>query len=129
MDSDKLIIENFIKEVCELFPAVAEAIDKRMERLGDGAQDVMYTERMEAFSQSTTNAIKIFDDRTVVAHFDYISNKLKTASKVEANYIDVYYIEPLMWDIKDKNTKKWGWSRLPTNLRGLYRKMWGEPDV
>ncbi|AJQ95608.1 hypothetical Protein YC6258_03572 [Gynuella sunshinyii YC6258] len=99
-----------------------------MEFLGYGAQDFMYTEKMETFSQFTTNAIKRFDERTVKAHFEYMSNKLKQASKVEAEYIDVYYVESLMWDIKDKKAKQWGWSLLPNNLRALYREMWGDSD-
>ncbi len=128
MSEDNQVVESFLKEICDLFPEVSVAIDKRIDSLGYGAEDFMYTEKMEAFSQFTTNAIKRFDERTVRAHFEYVSNKLSKASKVEAEYIDVYYVESLMWDIKDKKVKKWGWSLFPNNLKALYREVWGEPD-
>lgn len=33
-----------------------------------------------------------------------------------------------MWDIKDKNIKKWGWSLIPDNLKALYTEVWGEQN-
>jgi len=33
-----------------------------------------------------------------------------------------------MWDIKDKEKLKWGWSLIPENLKELYKETWGEPD-
>ena len=58
-----------------------------------------------------------------------MSNRLKNATEVEREYIDVYYTEPLMWDIKDKKLKSWGWKLFPENIKQLYENMWGKQNL
>ena len=87
----------------------------------------MFTAMMEAFSQATTNAIRKYDETTALAHLNYMSEKLKTATAIEKEFIDVYYVESLLWDIKDMKVKKWGWCLIPGNLQALYVALWGEP--
>ena len=55
-----------------------------------------------------------------------LSERLATADAAVQQYIDVYYVEALMWNLDDK-TKKWGWSLVPANLKKLYLAMWREP--
>jgi len=123
------IAENFISALKREFPKVGNLIDKRMADLGFDAENTMYADMMECFSQATTDAIKIKDSETASKHLRYMSNKLKNASEVEKEYIDVYYTEPLMWDIKDKKLKSWGWKLFPNNIKMLYESMWGKQDL
>ena len=95
MDKDE-IVENFISAIKREFPGVGKLIDKRMADLGFDAENTMYADMIECFSQATTDAIKIKDSGTASKHLRYMSNKLKNASDVEREYIDVYYTEPLM---------------------------------
>ena len=127
MDKDQEITK-FIDEIRDKYPDVSRKIDKWMVHQGYEPEDKMYPSMIEAFSQATTDAIKKQDKEASLSHLNYMSGKLKTASKVEEEYIDVYYVEPLMWDIKDKKILKWGWSLIPENLKELYKEVWGEPD-
>lgn len=123
------IAKDFITEIKVKFPKVGNLIDKRMADLGFGAEDTMYTDMMECFSQATTDAIKAKESETASKYLSYMSNKLESASEVEREYIDVYYTESLMWDIKDRKTKSWGWKLLPKNIKKLYEGVWGEQDL
>jgi len=55
--------------------------------------------------------------------------KLEYASGIEKKYIDTYYTESLMWDIKDQKLKSWGWKLFPENIKRLYENMWGKKDL
>jgi hypothetical protein len=127
VDKDQEIAD-FIKDIKNKFPAVAVRIDKWIERMGCDPEDKMYTCMMEAFLQATTDAIKEYDEQSANAHLTYMSEKLKKASVIEHEYIDVYYVESLMWDIKDEKNWQWGWKLIPENLKELYKGIWGEPD-
>ncbi len=115
----------FIDEIVHRFPAVGEKMQKWLEY--QGFDDFTPTAMMEAFSQATTEAMARRDEETVVAHLRYVSEKLTRASAKEREYIDVYYVESLMWNL-DKQGKKWGWGLVPPNLKELYIGMWGDPD-
>jgi len=117
-------IENFIKEIRVKFPDVSINIDNWLEHQGYTEDDKMYTSMMEAFSQSTTDHIKEKNTESAQMHLNYISNKLMSASTKEYEYIDVYYVESLMWDIEDKSILKYGWNLMPNNLKKLYTDMW-----
>ncbi|PSF14879.1 DUF7674 family protein [Marinobacter shengliensis] len=115
----------FIDEIVHRFPAVGEKMQLWLEY--QGFDDFTPTAMMEAFSQATTEAMARRDEETVVAHLRYVSEKLTRASAKEREYIDVYYVESLMWNL-DKQGKKWGWGLIPPNLKELYIGMWGDPD-
>ena len=128
MDKDQ-IAESFIAAVMREFPDVGSRIEKQMKDLELDPEDKMYTQMFECFSQATTDAIKAKDSETVLKHLTYMSNKLKHANEVEREYIDVYYTEPLMWDIKDQKLRAWGWKLFPKNIKQLYEAMWGEQNL
>jgi hypothetical protein len=128
MDRDQ-IAENFISAIKREFPDVGERIDKQIEALELEPEDKMYTQMFECFSQATTDAIKEKNSETASKHLNYMSNKLKNASEVEREYIDVYYTEPLMWDIKDRKLKSWGLKLFPANIKKLYEGMWGDHNL
>ncbi len=128
MDSDQ-IAEKFISEIKSIFPDVGSRIDERVRALGLGSHEKMYTEMFESFSQATTDAIKAKDSKTALMHLDYMSRKLQHASEIEKEYIDTYYTEPLMWEIKDRKLKSWGWKLFPKNIKQLYEGMWGKQDL
>ena len=126
MDED-LEIEQFISDIRKAFPDVGRAIDVWMEKQGFDEEDKAYASMFEAFSQETTNEMKRLNEGIVRSHLEYMSKKLSRASKKEYEYIDVYYVESLMWDINDKGIKKWAWALMPANLKELYVDMWGPP--
>jgi hypothetical protein len=69
MASEKdLEIEKFILEIRDLFPDVAGRINSWLNHLGIEPEDKMYTSMFEAFSQATTDAIKIRDKDTALKH-------------------------------------------------------------
>jgi hypothetical protein len=106
------------------FPSDAEWVDARVEGLGYEADAC--TAWFEQFSQRTTKAMRARDESTVRAHLSFMSGRLATADAAVLEYIDVYYVETLMGDL-DVRSKRWAWSLMPSNLRGLYVAMWGEP--
>ena len=128
MDRNQEIIE-FITAIKTSFPEVGALIDKRMEDLGGGAENYMHADMMECFSDATTNAIKAKDSDTASRYLNYMSRKLIHASELEREYIDTYYTEPLMWSIKDRKLKSWGWKLFPKNIKKLYENVWGAQDL
>lgn len=123
------IIDQLISSIKREFPDVGLFIERQMKSLGLEPEDKMYAQMFECFSQSTTDAIKKKDSDTASKHLVYMSNKLKYASDIEREYIDVYYVEPLMWDIKERNIKSWGWKLFPRNIKALYEAMWGKQSL
>jgi hypothetical protein len=126
LDKDS-VINSFVQEIREKFPDVGARMDAWLAHLGFEPEDKAYTSMFEAFSQATTDAIKLRDKNAALKHLTFMSQKLKGASDVEREYIDVYYVEPLLWDIRDNELKKWGWSLMPKNLQALYAEVWDEP--
>ena len=83
---------------------------------------------MEEFSQATTDAMRVRDEASVRAHLHYVEAVLRTADAITLEYIDVYYVECLMWDL-DEPAKKWAWARMPSSLKALYINFWGKLGV
>ncbi|HEX2751060.1 MAG TPA: hypothetical protein VHM91_23835, partial [Verrucomicrobiales bacterium] len=64
------------------------------------------------------------DEATVLAHLQCISAKFQTADAELSDAIDVSYMENLFYKV-DKRTQRWGWLRIPQNLKDLYVRFWG----
>jgi len=127
--NDMHLIEEFLSEIKETFPEVAVFIDNSRRETGFTEEDKMFTCDMEAFSQATTNEIGKLNIETAASHLNYMSKKLKNAEPIIHEYIDIYYVELLMWDIDDKKIFRQGWELIPQNLKELYIAMWGKPDL
>lgn len=82
---------------------------------------------LEIFSQATTDAMKRRDEKVVKEHLLFMAEQLERADDTVRHYIDVYYVESLMWDLNDKD-KPWAWSLIPGSLKQLYVEIWGEPQ-
>ena len=128
MNKDQAL-EIFINAIKAEFPEEGIKLDRLMSDLGIAPEDRMHTEFFEGFSQITTDAIKTGDSDTALRHLNFMSRKLSMASAVEREYIDVYYTEPLMWDIKDKETRSKGWKLFPENIKLLFEAMWGKQSL
>ena len=74
----------------------------------------------------TTDAMADRDEALVASHLAFMSDQLDHADDAVRTHIDVYYVESLMWDL-DADGKRWGWERIPANLKRLYIDLWGEP--
>lgn len=80
-------ISLFIKEIRERFPDVATRIDAWMIHQGLEPEDKMYPSMMEAFSQATTDAIKIQDEVTAREHLVYMSKNSIQLQKLKLNIL------------------------------------------
>lgn len=111
--------------VMKVFPDVG----KRMKRCAREIGGVSFstTRMMNEFSLMTSEAMRDRNEQVVQAHLSYVSNLLIGANEKVHEYIDVYYVEELMYDL-DEQSKQWGWFRIPENLRALYVAMWGQPS-
>jgi len=127
--NDMHLIEEFLSEIKETFPEVAVFIDNSRRETGFTEEDKMFTCDMEAFSHATTNEIGKLNIETAASYLNYMSKKLKNAEPIIHEYIDIYYVELLMWDIDDKKIFRQGWELMPQNLKELYIAMWGKPDL
>jgi hypothetical protein len=78
----------------------------------------------EKFGAQTAAAMRRRDEETVLAHLQCISERLQTADKQLADAIDVSYMENLFYKL-DKRSQRWGWLRIPQNLKDLYIQFWG----
>ena len=124
MESAPSLVQ-LVKDISARFPIDAQLIAARIEELG--YEPDAFTAWFEQFSQRTTEAIRNGDETSARGHLALMSQRMETADKIVTEYIDVYYVESLMWNLDDKK-KKWGWSLIPNNLRKLYVAMWGEPS-
>jgi len=116
-----------IEEIRLKFPEVALEMDQWLIRQGFDEESKAYFAMIEAFSNATTAAIKRKDKDTVLKYLLFMEEKLKSANETESKYIDVYYVESLMWDINDPELYQWGWSLIPEKLKKLYLEVWDEP--
>jgi hypothetical protein len=93
--------------------------------LREGLELVPY-EWLERFSQLTTDAIRLGRLDRAGHHLAVVSELLERGGESTRRVIDVAYVEPLMWDIRDERTKRTGWRLFPPSLRALYVSIWGE---
>jgi hypothetical protein len=106
------------------FPEEAAATDARMEFFDDDA----YETWLERFCDTTNEAIAHRDEQRVRAHLSFMSQQLEIADDDMRRALDVAYVENLMWNL-DLEAKRWAWHRIPSNLKQLYRDMWGQPEL
>lgn len=117
--------------ICATFPEVAEELDRTLKDVweyGPHDRHRVWTDLIERFSQITTDAIRRNDEQTARAYLSFIEDKYRSAGAHARKAIDVYYVESLLWDIKDVKQKTWGWSLIPKPLQDLYVAMWGQPE-
>lgn len=119
------IIKKFLLEIRIKFPEVSVRLDEWMRLEEYEPEDRMYAATLEQFSQITTDAFKNSDEEKAKAYLEYMSQKLLHADETETEYIDIYYIESLMWNDSDKARRKKCWKLMPENLQTLYFDFWG----
>ena len=88
----------------------------------------MLTQRMEEFAALTTQELGKDDPSRGVAHLDYMSTKLRTATAKEREYIDTCYVEVLFFQSPDKTITR-GWRLVPDNLKQLFVAFHGGPPM
>lgn len=104
-------------------PNEARLLDEVL--LREGGEVAPY-EWLERFSQLTTDAIRLGRLDQARRHLAVVSSILEHGGESTRRVIDVAYVEPLMWDIRDERIKRAGWRLFPPGLRALYVAMWGE---
>jgi hypothetical protein len=120
-----------LDSVYSSFPEVAKDLDFTLKEMWDyepHQRNEAWTMLIERFSQLTTDAIRRGDERTAKIYLDYMAEQYNRGGENCKKAIDTYYVESLLWDIKDLKIKKWGWSLIPAIFKDLYIKMWGEPS-
>ncbi|MBB2488123.1 hypothetical protein H5407_23090 [Mitsuaria sp. WAJ17] len=103
-------------------------VGKRMKRCAREIGGVSFatTRMMNEFSSMTSEAIRERNEKVAREHLAYVSRLLAEADDKVHEYIAVYYMEDLVYDL-DEKSKKWGWTIIPEDLRALYVAMWGQP--
>lgn len=112
------------------FPDAAKDLDFNLKEMWDyepHERNEAWTMLIERFSQLTTDAIARGDENTAKRYLKFMEEQYKRGGSDCKKAIDTYYVESLLWDIKDLKVKKWGWSLIPDTLKELYVGMWGEP--
>jgi hypothetical protein len=122
-DAENLAAQKVAESIRRAFPKEATIVDVIVQR--DGFENAHYI-WVEQFSQLTTDAIRTGDYEKSKAHLILLSGVLSRGDDAIKRCIDVAYVEPLMWDIKDDKVKREGWKLIPENLRFLYVRMWGQ---
>jgi hypothetical protein len=122
-DANKVAALRIVESIRRAFPKEATIVDAIVQR--DGFENAHYI-WVEQFSQLTTDAIRTGDYEKSKAHLILLSGVLGRGDDATKRCIDVAYVAPLMWDIKDDKLKREGWKLVPENLRSLYMKMWGQ---
>ena len=126
MDKDR-DTRKFIKTIRRALPDAAAETDDIMRKRGfDSEADAGYL-WVEAFADVTNMCIRRRDQDEVRKQLDFFSKQLDQGTDTVKNYIDVSYVENLMWDLAPKD-KKWVWPLIPENLKKLYVTMWGKPS-
>ena len=117
---EEQIINNFLNEICSLFPEVKPRMDSH--------DDFMTTSKMEEFANATTQAFSSGNTELAKSYLDYINKKLTNAHPKEFEFIDVYYVENLFWQASQQ-TKELGWPLVPAKLQSLYVAFHGKPAL
>jgi len=112
------------------FPEVAKDLDYTLKynwEYEPHERNEMWTSLIERYSQLTTDAISRGDEKTAKKYLSFMEDQYLKGGENLKKAVDVYYVESLLWDIKDVKRKKWGWSLIPNALQELYIALWGEP--
>ena len=107
----------------EQFPEDAAMTSRRSVELWDG--DEARGGWFEEFVERTNEAIRRRDEAVVMQHLNFFSAQLDWADDDVRRVIDVNYVENLLGRL-DKRSQRWGWRRIPQNLKELYLAFWGK---
>lgn len=118
-----------IDAIYDAFPEVAVDLDRTLKywRYEPHERHKIWPDLIERFSQLTTDAISRGEENIAIKYLSFIQQEYNSGGEEVKKAIDVYYVESLLWNIKDNKRKKWGWSLIPSELKTLYVKIWGEP--
>ncbi|WP_444942895.1 hypothetical protein ACJJIK_12275 [Microbulbifer sp. ZKSA006] len=114
--SNKSELQAFLDEIRGKFPEVGPLMDQH--------DEIMTTSKMEEFANATSRAFANSDIDTGLSYLNYVNEKLNFASDVEREYIDVYYVEHLFWNLPQRAIDL-GWPLVPTKLQKLYMDFHG----
>jgi hypothetical protein len=125
MDKDR-DIRKFIKTIRRALPDAAAETDDIMHKRDFDSEADAGSLWVEALADVTNMCIRRRDQDEVRKQLDFFSKQLDQGTDTVKNYIDVSYVENLMWDLAPKD-KKWVWPLILENLKKLYVTMWGKP--
>ena len=108
--------EEYRIEAIKLFPA----LETRFNDL-DGLLHL----QMGAFENSVTQAIRDRNSELVTKSFFLAEKCYRQGDHAMKDAVDVSFVEGVLVML-DKESKEWGWSKMPHLLRELYLKFWGE---
>ena len=77
------------------------------------------------FAESTASAMRKRAELIVTGHLSLIATTLERCGPYLRDLIDVNYMEDLFYKV-DVRSSRWGWRRVPPNLRQLYIDYWGQ---
>ena len=119
--SDYAELRRFRVTLLKLFPESVKYADETFaDRWSPGPANGLW---FTCFAESTADGMRRRDDRIVSGHLTIVSATYVTADKHLKGFIDVNYMEDLFYDV-DVESSRWGWQRVPQNLRDLYTTYW-----
>jgi len=118
--NDDDIVECFLNEICYTFPEIKP--------LMDNIDVCMTTSKMEVFAEATCLAFSNGNIELAIKYLSYMDKKLIDSHPKEFEFIDVYYVEHLFWNVSQL-TKEIGWPLVPPKLQKLYVKFHGKTAI
>ncbi len=108
--------KDFIDEALALYPSLRA----RFEELDD-----LFHLQMGAFENRVTEAIRDRKDTLVRQSFFLAEKCYRQGTEGMKSAVDVSFVEGVLV-LLDKESKAWGWSKMPYLLRELYLRFWCE---
>jgi hypothetical protein len=108
------------------FPEEASHTDDWLRERGWEPEDAPHT-WVESFADRTTEAARAGNWNLVREHSGFLAAELRNGSEAIRKLVDVYYAEPLMWDL-DSRGKVLTWPHIAREVREWHEQRWGVPE-
>ncbi|MBL8261763.1 MAG: hypothetical protein JNM58_04995 [Xanthomonadaceae bacterium] len=125
MTSDERHEAKIVDRIRAALPQTALEVDAWLSARGMSIEDGEYM-WMDGLSNLTMEALRLGEYDRATTHMRCLCALLESADEATIRFIDVGYVEGLMWDMDDKQKKR-AWPHIPGPLRELYVDFWGQP--
>ena len=119
-------IKSLVQLIRSQLPSASISADELMLERGYEVGDNLLYLWIEALADVTNDLIQQKNEQEIIKHLVFFSRQFEKVSEKVKNFIEVGYVENLMWNSAGE-LKKWAWPLFPENLKCLYAAMWGKP--
>lgn len=125
MTSDERHEAKTVSRIRAALPEAALAVDAWLSARGLSIDDGEYM-WMNGLSNLTMEALRVGEFDRAGVHMRCLCSLLESGDEATIRFIDVGYVEGLMWDLDDTQKRR-AWPHIPDPLRELYADFWGQP--